>query len=86
MQISIQTSFQIPATGAPNGLDAQQIARRAAKFVGKSFGDLGTGAGKRHDAARGPADFARATVKAGLEKSPIQAAARSMRRAAGAAA
>ena len=70
----------------PNGPDSQQISRPAAKFMGKLFGDLGIGTGKRHNAVYGPADFARVVMKAGLEKSSIEAATRSMRRAAEAAA
>ena len=70
----------------PNGPDTQQISRHAAKFMGKLFEDLDIGTGKRHNAACGPADFARVVMKAGLEKSSIEAATRSMRRAAEAAA
>ena len=45
----------------PNDPDARQLARRTAKFMGKSFKELGTGVGKRHNAACGPADYARVT-------------------------
>ena len=54
--------------------------------MGKLFEELGIGTGKRHNAACGPADFARVMMKAGLENSSIEAATRSMRRAAEAAA
>ncbi len=59
----------------PDALRAQQQADHAVKFI-RTFESLGIGVGKRHNAACGPGNFARVAMKAGLDNTATESAAK----------
>ena len=81
MQRSVWSSILISAIAWPNDAHVNQRDDfLAPKIVTRLFERPGIGTGKRHNAACGPADYARVVARAGLDNLTIKSTTKRMRR------